>query len=78
LNCFLFKDKLQREFHATLCHNEHWSQRVLKERDFVADCLIIYPQAVRQDTQTSFDLKGKSINQFVNFYKMTVPIPLIP
>ncbi len=26
------KDELQREFYATLCHNEHWSVRVLKER----------------------------------------------
>ena len=26
------KDDLQREFYATLCHNEHWSVRTLKER----------------------------------------------
>lgn len=26
------KEPLQREFYATLCHNEHWSVRTLKER----------------------------------------------
>lgn len=26
------KDELQREFYATLCYNEHWSVRTLKER----------------------------------------------
>ncbi len=26
------KDPLQREFYASLCHNEHWSVRTLKER----------------------------------------------
>lgn len=43
----------------------------------IVDCLIIYPQSVLETTQTSFDLKEKSISQFVNFYKMAVKLPLI-
>lgn len=32
IELFSLKDALQREFYATLCYNEHWSVRTLKER----------------------------------------------